>query len=112
MSNPLLQVITANRAGVSAALASICSAQPDVILASALLAAEKGAPLLVEATSNQVNQDAATQACSQPILSATSNAFAPKQDCRKTLLSSAATTSARRRGVSCPPIKPWLKPES
>lgn len=57
MSNPLLQVITANRAGASAALPSICSAQPDVILASALLAAEKDAPLLVEATSNQVNQD-------------------------------------------------------
>ncbi|WP_037038019.1 class II D-tagatose-bisphosphate aldolase non-catalytic subunit [Pseudovibrio sp. JE062] len=57
MSNPLLEVITANRAGARAALPSICSAQPDVILASALLAAEKNATLLLEATSNQVNQD-------------------------------------------------------
>ncbi len=57
MSSPLLEVITANREGARAALPSICSAQPDVILASALLAAEKGRTLLLEATSNQVNQD-------------------------------------------------------
>lgn len=57
MSNPLLEVIAANRAGSCVALPSICSAQPDVILASALLAAEKGQTLLLEATSNQVNQD-------------------------------------------------------
>ncbi len=57
MTNPLLNVIAKNRAGVSVALPSICSAQPDVILASALLAKEKNAILLLEATSNQVNQD-------------------------------------------------------
>ncbi|KZL05439.1 D-tagatose-1,6-bisphosphate aldolase subunit KbaZ [Pseudovibrio axinellae] len=57
MSNPLLELIAENRAGTGIAMPSICSAQPGVILASALLAAEKGQVLLLEATSNQVNQD-------------------------------------------------------
>lgn len=57
MTNALLKVVNCNLAGETMALPSICSAQPDVILASALLAKEKNAILLLEATSNQVNQD-------------------------------------------------------
>jgi D-tagatose-1,6-bisphosphate aldolase subunit GatZ/KbaZ len=48
--------INRNRAGVPLAVPSICSSQPDVIAAAALLARHHAAPLLVEATSNQVNQ--------------------------------------------------------
>ncbi len=48
--------ITRNRAGAPLAVPSICSSQPDVIAAAALVAKDHGAPLLIEATSNQVNQ--------------------------------------------------------
>jgi len=52
----LRDFITRNRAGVPLAVPSICSSQRDVIAAAALLAKDYEAPLLVEATSNQVNQ--------------------------------------------------------
>lgn len=52
----LQQIITDNRAGKAVALPSICSSHPDVIEASILLAKELNKPLLIEATSNQVNQ--------------------------------------------------------
>lgn len=37
-------------------MVSVCSAQPDVLAASLLLAQQRGRAILVEATSNQVNQ--------------------------------------------------------
>lgn len=49
-------IVAQNRAGAAIALASVCSAQPDVLGASLLLAKEHRQPILVEATSNQVNQ--------------------------------------------------------
>jgi D-tagatose-bisphosphate aldolase class II non-catalytic subunit len=52
----LRALIARNRAGSGEALPSVCSAHPDVIAASVLLAQEHGVPLLIEATSNQVNQ--------------------------------------------------------
>lgn len=52
----LRDVIRRNRMGEAVALPSICSAHPDVLRAALLLAREKNQPLLVEATSNQVNQ--------------------------------------------------------
>ncbi|AOF92792.1 class II D-tagatose-bisphosphate aldolase, non-catalytic subunit [Sinorhizobium sp. RAC02] len=52
----LRDLIARNRAGSGEAMPSVCSAHPDVIAASVLLAQEKGVPLLIEATSNQVNQ--------------------------------------------------------
>ena len=57
MADILREVIRRNRAGQAVAIASVCSAHPDVLAASLLLAAEKGRALVVEATSNQVNQD-------------------------------------------------------
>ncbi|MEZ5824979.1 MAG: class II D-tagatose-bisphosphate aldolase, non-catalytic subunit [Geminicoccaceae bacterium] len=45
-----------NRAGEPAAIPSVCSAHRDVVAASLLLARELERPVLVEATSNQVNQ--------------------------------------------------------
>lgn len=48
-------IIAANRAG-GPALPSVCSAHEDVLAAALLLAEELRRPLLVEATSNQVNQ--------------------------------------------------------
>lgn len=52
----LRELIARNRAGSAEAMPSVCSAHPDVLAASLLLADEAGVPLLVEATSNQVNQ--------------------------------------------------------
>ena len=52
----LRDLIARNRAGSGEAMPSVCSAHPDVIAASVLLAQEMGVPLLIEATSNQVNQ--------------------------------------------------------
>ncbi|MDB5659434.1 MAG: tagatose 6 phosphate kinase family protein [Cypionkella sp.] len=56
MTDKLRDIIARNRAGQRVALPSVCSAHPDVLLASARLAASLGAPLAIEATSNQVNQ--------------------------------------------------------
>ena len=49
-------IIKRNRAGEAVAIPSVCSAHPDVLAASLLLADERGLSLLIEATSNQVNQ--------------------------------------------------------
>lgn len=54
--NIVADTVERNRAGNSVALASVCSAQPDVLGASLLLAQERAQPILIEATSNQVNQ--------------------------------------------------------
>ena len=56
MTNLLANIIARNRAGEAVALPSVCSSHPDVLRASARLAAHLGAPLAIEATSNQVNQ--------------------------------------------------------
>ncbi|MDR3516881.1 MAG: class II D-tagatose-bisphosphate aldolase, non-catalytic subunit [Azospirillaceae bacterium] len=52
----LRELIARNLAGSAEAMPSVCSAHPDVLAAAILLAKEAGVPLLVEATSNQVNQ--------------------------------------------------------
>ena len=52
----LRKIVRINREGAAVALPSICSAHPDVIEASLRLAGRLGEPLLIEATSNQVNQ--------------------------------------------------------
>ncbi len=56
MSDLLRQTIKANRAGQPAALPSVCSAHPMVLEASMRLAGALNRPLIIEATSNQVNQ--------------------------------------------------------
>lgn len=57
MSDILRQTIIENREGNVVALPSVCSAHPDVLMASMLLAKSVNRPLIIEATSNQVNQD-------------------------------------------------------
>lgn len=52
----LRDTIARSRAGMPAALPAVCSAHPDVLRAALLLAEELDRPLIVEATSNQVNQ--------------------------------------------------------
>jgi len=52
----LRQLIKSNLEGKDAYSPSVCSAQPDVLAASFLLAKQKDCDLIVEATSNQVNQ--------------------------------------------------------
>src|ERR1700679_785114 len=56
MSSVLQQHLAKQRQGVAAGIYSVCSAHPWVIRAAAEQAAEDGSLLLVEATSNQVNQ--------------------------------------------------------
>jgi D-tagatose-1,6-bisphosphate aldolase subunit GatZ/KbaZ len=48
--------VARNRADGDFAFASVCSAHPDVIATSLRMAAQRDVPLLIEATSNQVNQ--------------------------------------------------------
>lgn len=57
MSAILEDVIARSRAGEAAAIPSVCSAHPEVIEASLRLARQLGRPLVIEATSNQVNQE-------------------------------------------------------
>jgi D-tagatose-bisphosphate aldolase class II non-catalytic subunit len=56
MSRRMWDLIERNRAGSAEALPSVCSTQPEVLTAALLLAREQASLLLVEATSNQVNQ--------------------------------------------------------
>lgn len=56
MVNELWHIIRRNRVGHKAAIPSVCSAQPDVLRASLNLAKRLGRSIVIEATSNQVNQ--------------------------------------------------------
>ncbi|MCK0138526.1 class II D-tagatose-bisphosphate aldolase, non-catalytic subunit [Aliiroseovarius sp. F47248L] len=57
MADPLRDIVVRNRAGAKAAIPSVCSAQPDVLRASLLRAQALDRAVVIEATSNQVNQD-------------------------------------------------------
>lgn len=56
MRDALRDVLARNKAGEGAGICSVCSAHPLVIEAAALQALADGSDLLVEATSNQVDQ--------------------------------------------------------
>jgi D-tagatose-1,6-bisphosphate aldolase subunit GatZ/KbaZ len=56
-SRPVLEVVAAHKGGQPRGIWSCCSAHPDVIDAALRAAREGGGPVLVEATSNQVNQE-------------------------------------------------------
>jgi len=56
MSKLLLDIVRRNRREGSGGIASVCSANPWVLEAAARHAVERESPLLVESTSNQVNQ--------------------------------------------------------
>nr|WP_199066158.1 tagatose-bisphosphate aldolase subunit KbaZ [Chromobacterium sp. ASV5] len=53
---PLLQLVQRHKQGEHAGIYSVCSAHPLVLEAALIQAREDGTPLLVEATSNQVDQ--------------------------------------------------------
>lgn len=57
MGDVLREIIKRNRAGEAIAIPSVCSAQPDVLRASLRLAQARERQVVIEATSNQVNQD-------------------------------------------------------
>ena len=57
MADLLRQIIERNRRGEICAIPSVCSAHPDVLHASLSRAQKLGLPVVIEATSNQVNQD-------------------------------------------------------
>lgn len=56
MTKRMWALIERNRAGSAEVLPSVCSTQPEVLTAALLLARELSSVMLVEATSNQVNQ--------------------------------------------------------
>ena len=56
MSDTLRNIITRNQAGECIAIPSVCSAHPEVLSASMQLASNLNLPMVIEATSNQVNQ--------------------------------------------------------
>ena len=56
MSDVLLDLVRRHRAGSAGGIASVCSVHPLVIEAAVLQALDDGGPLLLEATSNQVDQ--------------------------------------------------------
>ncbi len=60
--NPITALVARHRAGSGEGITSVCSANPYVLRASMRQALEDDAPLLVEATSNQVDSSAATRA--------------------------------------------------
>lgn len=57
MSDILRRIVARNRRGETAAIPSVCSAHPDVLSASLRLAQRLDRPVVIEATSNQVNQE-------------------------------------------------------
>ena len=57
MTHPLLDLPIRYRAGMCAGITSVCSAHPVVIEATLRHAMTTDAPVLIEATCNQVNQD-------------------------------------------------------
>lgn len=54
--NPIEEVVRRHRAGEPVGIYSVCSAHPLVLRAAMRQATEDGTPLLIEATSNQVDQ--------------------------------------------------------
>ena len=52
----LLDIVARHRSGQHVGIASICSAHPVVLDAALIHARDNGRPILIEATSNQVNQ--------------------------------------------------------
>ena len=57
MTHALRSIIQKNRAGTPVAIPSVCSAHPDVLRASLVLAERLDRQIVIESTSNQVNQD-------------------------------------------------------
>ncbi|MGL4237145.1 class II D-tagatose-bisphosphate aldolase non-catalytic subunit [Tabrizicola sp.] len=57
MPDLLRQIIARNRSGEPVAIPSVCTAHPEALEASLTLAETLNQPIVVEATSNQVNQD-------------------------------------------------------
>lgn len=57
MTDILRDIIARNRAGEAAAIPSVCTAHPQVITASLMLAERLDRAVVIEATSNQVNQE-------------------------------------------------------
>lgn len=55
--NALLDLVRRHKAGAAEGIYSVCSAHPMVLLSALRLAQRSGSVALIEATSNQVNQD-------------------------------------------------------
>lgn len=56
MANLLRNIVSQNRAGAYTAIPSVCSTHQEVLVSSLLLAQNLNRPIVIEATSNQVNQ--------------------------------------------------------
>ena len=56
MRSPLDEIVGRNKRGEAVGITSVCSAHPDVLRATVMQAHEDGSLVLIEATSNQVDQ--------------------------------------------------------
>lgn len=112
MLNPLDDVVRHQKMGEAFGVTSICSAHPLVLEAAMLQASDDGSHVLVEATSNEVDQTGGY------------TGMRPK-DFRDLVFESAArcglpsarvllgaTISAQTGGGTCPPTKPCSTPTS
>ena len=57
MTEHLRKIVADNRAGTPCAIVSVCTAHPDALRASLNWAERRDIPIVIEATSNQANQD-------------------------------------------------------
>lgn len=57
MTEHLSKIVADNRAGTPCAIVSVCTAHPDALRASLNWAERRDIPIVIEATSNQANQD-------------------------------------------------------
>ncbi|MBT9385200.1 class II D-tagatose-bisphosphate aldolase, non-catalytic subunit [Pseudooceanicola sp. CBS1P-1] len=78
--------VARTRAGTGTAWVSVCSAHPDVLRASLRLARDSGAQIIVEATSNQVNQFGGYTGLTPAQFIAEVQALADRLDCPRGLL--------------------------
>ena len=107
MSSLLLDTVKRHKSGETVGVYSVCSAHPLVIEAAVLQALDDEGYLLVEATSNQVDQFGGYTGMSLGTFGGSYWAWQDAMGCRKIASSWAATTSAPTGGRSSPRRKLW-----
>ena len=103
MLNPLDDVVRHQKAGEAFGVTSICSAHPLVLEAAMRQASDDGSHVLVEATSNQVDQFGGYTGMRPADFRDLVTASRPTRVSGATASCSAATTSARTAGGHLPP---------
>ena len=99
MNNPLLATIRSHKLRIAAGVTSVCSAHPLVLRAAVEQAAADGGWVLVEATSNQVDQFGRYTGMSPADFRDLVHAVADQHGLPGSGSSSAVTTSVRTLGA-------------